>query len=313
MGDLPHGTGAGCNDLWQIMVPRSLGYTSLRLRAGVMSRLDRRLLRANALLQVPYLNLRYRAIGLSDRVMYSRAENTATFSLASGEQFRIVGRRRLWVYADGVDARTRRLAHEYGLEHMVLPHRPTVVDVGAHVGEFRRAVSMTLAGRGSELGKYLAFEPDPDARRTLLRSFPATMCLCCALGAGSGEAQFILDSDNADSRLAAVDDVAQDARGVQVRTLDDALDESDVGQIDLLKVEAEGSEPEVIAGAAVSLRRCVWVAVDAGPERSRHVTTVASLNPLLDAGFELVWHSYPRNVFVLRNSNLPAPQPGTGG
>lgn len=54
-----------------------------------------------------------------------------------------------------------------------------------------------------------------------------------------------------------------------VRTvhLDDFLTNIGVSELDLLKVEAEGFEPEVLQGAERILHKIRFVSVDCGPER----------------------------------------------
>jgi len=70
--------------------------------------------------------------------------------------------------------------------------------------------------------------------------------------------------------------------------------------IRLLKVEAEGMEPEVLAGAHQTLQRVDYVAVDAGPERGGENTVPAVLNALTSAGFEVLDCYLVRGTFLLR-------------
>ena len=58
--------------------------------------------------------------------------------------------------------------------------------------------------------------------------------------------------------------------------------------IDLVKIEAEGFEPEIIEGAFETLKRTKYVVVDVGPERYGAKTETEVSNLLSVLGFEVV-------------------------
>ena len=74
---------------------------------------------------------------------------------------------------------------------------------------------------------------------------------------------------------------------VQTERLDSIMDTLELESIDLLKVEEEGFEPEVLAGAERTLTRCRLVAVDCGPERDGFDTAARCVEILYDHGFKL--------------------------
>lgn len=77
------------------------------------------------------------------------------------------------------------------------------------------------------------------------------------------------------------------ARDVQVRRLDSLFPGK---RIKLLKVEAEGGEPEVIESAFNILPEIQYIAADLGLERGleKKTTYVESINFPLENGFDLV-------------------------
>ncbi len=75
-------------------------------------------------------------------------------------------------------------------------------------------------------------------------------------------------------------------REVQATTLDRVLDEAGVDPVQLLKLEAEGAEPEVLAGASAHLSRIDYIAADLGPERG---VSQEAMAPAVIAGQRGSW------------------------
>ena len=125
------------------------------------------------------------------------------------------------------------------------------VDAGAHVGYF----TVVLSRRVGPGGRVLAFEPEP-------RNFELLKANCILNGAGNaslrrqalgdraGPASLHLGGDNlGDHRLHATPDRATVA--VDVVRLDDVLGG---GPIDFLKLDTQGSEAAILAGAVGTIR-----------------------------------------------------------
>ena len=79
-------------------------------------------------------------------------------------------------------------------------------------------------------------------------------------------------------------------------------------RIKLLKLEAEGYEPEVIAGASGILDRIEYVSADVGFERGTAMQSTLPdvTNYLLSRGFEIVANGRHRLVLLFRNKAIPA-------
>jgi FkbM family methyltransferase len=159
------------------------------------------------------------------------------------------------------------------------------VDVGAHSGE--------LGLWAERFGlNYLGIEPDPVAFGALKRNLPGAFLEQVAVGAEGGSAEFSLATSTGDSSLAVG---GRKTISVKLEKLDDVVSRSfPGGKIDLLKIEAEGFEPEVLSGATETLKRTSLLTVDAGAERLGESTAPACVNLLLDSGFKL------RRVFLRR-------------
>jgi FkbM family methyltransferase len=145
---------------------------------------------------------------------------------------------------------------------------------------------------------YVGFEPDPVAFLALEKNVKGHTLFPLAVSDETGESMLSLETDTADSSLQSLSNPTGGTLRVRTTTLDDALSGLDLGEINVLKVEAEGSEPEVLRGATKTLQRTRICVVDAGPERQGRSTVAESLEILREAGFRLVDMRFPRGALV---------------
>ena len=87
-------------------------------------------------------------------------------------------------------------------------------------------------------------------------------------------------------------------------TLDGAVNLPDVPGTVILKIEAEGAEPEVLEGAADTLASIDWVTIDCGHERgvSKAHTFVETNVLMQDLGFRLHRAQFKRITALYRNT-----------
>ena len=126
-----------------------------------------------------------------------------------------------------------------------------IVDVGANIGFFTMRQMLRF---GSNL-KLIAFEPDPatyerlekNVNRMRKRTRSDIRCVNRALDEHAGEAKFVRDV----SVESHVVDGPTDAPAitVQLDTLDSVVEKEGLDKIDLLKIDVEGHEMKVLAGA----------------------------------------------------------------
>lgn len=161
----------------------------------------------------------------------------------------------------------------------------TLVDVGANIG----TIALTGAARVGSGGRVLAIEPHPRIFECLKENGALNGCTTiqyynCAIGASSGVVTF---SDRGDDDQNKV--MEGDGLQVEMRMLDDLLQEAGVTSIDLLKIDVEGFEKYVLDGASKTLKATACVYIET-LERNlvAYKTTISEIHHVLQTyGFQL--------------------------
>lgn len=153
----------------------------------------------------------------------------------------------------------------------------TVVDVGAHVGQFSLLISALHPG-----ARIVAFEPMPEAAATWRRLFDGNghaVLHTVAIGARTGSATLHVSARTDSSSLLPIGDGQRSAfpgtgeagtMQVEVTPLGAFLSAGDIVRPALLKIDVQGYELEVLRGAESLL------------DRFDHVYVEASFVPLYD-------------------------------
>jgi FkbM family methyltransferase len=140
-----------------------------------------------------------------------------------------------------------------------LPSNAVVLDVGANVGAWTAPIARRLRAGG----RVFAFEPVPENRRRLEGTILANrlenvVVLACALGDAEHPVGMWLRSSvtGAQSGTAAIVPAGDAAHvTVPMRTLDGWAAEAGLSRLDFIKLDVDGSELMVLAGAASSISR----------------------------------------------------------
>lgn len=174
-----------------------------------------------------------------------------------------------------------------------------IVDAGANHGDFSQAASACFPS-----ARCLLVEPLPQLHGELERrckSYRGHWLLeKCALGATNCVMPLYVAQDDAIGSLAGFSEeyVAVNAGAkpsdpleCRVRTLDEVAAQHGIAAIDLLKIDVEGFEFEVLAGAGEALAKTKAVVVEVSLVRtpSCHGSALLRmLNLLTEAGFDIV-------------------------
>jgi len=124
----------------------------------------------------------------------------------------------------------------------------TFVDVGANVGYYS-----ALASSAVRDGRVIAFEPNPYASERLAawikRNGVQNVTVCpVALGALAGSAAIYIGNET--NRTSSMAGGAGPGTQISVRTLDDEMERLGVTRIHVLKIDVDGYESQVLAGAS---------------------------------------------------------------
>lgn len=201
----------------------------------------------------------------------------------------------LWrSYRRGWPARLQRLATEFGMgTPFAVGPGDTVIDIGANVGDF----ALAAVGMGAQV---LAIDGDPTVIACLQRNIAGRTDIdveCAILWKDASEVVFYSAPGRADSSIFLPPGEGIPSFRAQATTLDLIADARGIGEVALLKMDAEGAEPEVLQGAAGVLARTRAVAIDTGPERNGATTTAACEAILEASGFRIV-RDYPGKRIV---------------
>lgn len=230
---------------------------------------------------------------------------------SDGLSYLIPRRSRLRFLKKGIAHRRHELIHEYMLDCVPFTPGDIVIDVGANIGE----VSMLLSDLFDATP--LAFEPEHREFTALKQNLSSRRSFASNALLWSHETEVLFHSANGTGD-SSVFEVAG-ATAVNPRktaTLDAVLEQTPFAEnaIRLLKLEAEGAEPEILLGATKTLARTEFVTADLGPERGvDHATTlIPVLNFLVAAGFEPIEFRLPRVAMLFKRRVTGAAQNGLG-
>lgn len=155
-----------------------------------------------------------------------------------------------------------------------------VVDVGAYVGEF----SMSASQRARHV---IAIEPDPSSYRCLQKQTEGESNITVVNELPheeSGTGTFKSAVDGSESSVLNVDKGEYVEIQLESNPLDDILDELGVADVDFLKMDAEGAEPEVLRG--IKSIPVTKFAIDVGEERAGKTSTEEVRSILAERGYK---------------------------
>ena len=233
---------------------------------------------------------------------YNRASNLHLITSGSSQIY-ISRKKRLSFYSHGIDFRLKNLSIEYYLDQIEFKENDLVIDVGANIGE---------------VGKYLyekykckifAFEPETSEFEALKKNLDNHKCQLFNFPLWNSEKDMKLykNNDSGDTSLIENHDF-KSSLNVKTRTLENILNKNYDKNllIKLLKLEAEGAEPEILMGTGKWLDNIMYVTADCGPERGfkQEKTEENVTQILIHNSFEIVKRSNKRGVLLFKNKKL---------
>ncbi len=219
--------------------------------------------------------------------MYYASDNSGKFYFPNKRVVRML---------NGIVEQSNELFDLYCLDKITFSGEDKVIDCGANTGELYPYLKKVVP----EL-EYLAFEPDQKVYDCLLKNVKdekATL-RSDALSNKSGTTKFYNSTYGADSSLV----YSGDKNYTEVKMIQ--LDDLELTNIKLLKIDAEGHELEVLQGALRTLSQIMYISVDFGPEKGeqeeRTLPEVSSF--LYENNFKMVYANNLRDIGLFLNTN----------
>ena len=196
-----------------------------------------------------------------------------------------------WLYRNGIFERGKLIQKTYCLSQIKFARKDIVVDCGANSGDLLIQLNNYI-----ENGNYIGIEPNPIDFKVLKLNCPNQILINKALGDKNDNLNFYIATSGGDSSIIKPKHYEKVIK-VEVIKLDNLIKSLGIKKIKLLKLEAEGFEPEILEGAPNTIPICEYIAIDGGYERGQNQeqTFTNLTNILLKNNFEIhdinfSWH-----------------------
>jgi FkbM family methyltransferase len=206
-------------------------------------------------------------------------------------------------YFIGINERLEKLLSEYCIDQIPDLEKGIVIDIGSNVGEFSLALSKRRDGLF-----FIRFEPSiTENMASLMNTVQVqSMLIAKALWSTEKELPFYQANESGDS---SIFQAKADSESIKIytTTLDKQMEMLSLNRIELIKLEAEGAEPEILQGSTETLKKTRYLTADLGPERGigQETTFLAANKILADCGFILIGRNHGgRQCYLFKNSKL---------
>jgi FkbM family methyltransferase len=225
------------------------------------------------------------------KVRFVLTNDNVLFANEDNRQLLINNKHRgFWLYRDGIETRERFLFNSYCLQHISFMEDDIVFDCGANSGDLFLSLSKLIKPEN-----YYAFEPNPSDFKILAANV-ATKSKVFNLGLGNVNSELPFYTLTKDGDSSFIEQKNYDEKiTVPVVRLDSFVKQNKITTIKLLKLEAEGFEPEILEGFGNRILCCQYIALDGGYERGKNEeqTLTICTNYLLSNGFEMLDIYFP--------------------
>ena len=201
----------------------------------------------------------------------------------------------LMAYPQGLKNRANSLKESYNLVDFEYAPGDVIIDCGANNGDFYLTLPHNI--------EYHGLEPSPKVFSNLEHNIQGQHLYNKALWNEKTSLTFFLSDDFGDSSIIEPNKFEQ---SIEVETLTlDQLIETINKRIKLIKIEAEGAEPEVLQGLDKKIDCVEYITIDVGFERGKNSesTFVPCINYLMNKNFELIDFDLNRLSLLFKNRN----------
>ena len=223
--------------------------------------------------------------------------NNNYFIIDDNKKYKFFPVERISIYHKGLAGRAKQLREDYLLKNIKFEDNDIVIDVGANNGDFYLCFEKNI--------KYYGYEPSPIVFSNL--KYNVRNQNLYNLGFSNLESNsidFYLKDEEGDSSILPIDNYTKKI-SIDTTTLDNEIDKIQK-RIKLVKLEAEGYEPEILQGLKKHLRSVDYITIDCGFERGiKQESTIAECsNYLLNNSFKMIDFGTPRIVTLFKNLDI---------
>ena len=202
------------------------------------------------------------------------------------------------LYSCGLKFRANQIADSYKLNNIKFKNSDKVIDCGANYGD----LWLYLRGR-INIDNYITFEPGINEFKALSKNINNNNNYNLGLDNITSQKTFYINEKDADSSIVEpkkYNSIYQ----IETITLNKFFQDCKIERIKLLKLEAEGYEPEILLGSNEALRKIEYIAIDGGYERGKKLeeTLSSQLNFLLKNNFEIIEINLKWGRALLKNN-----------
>lgn len=204
---------------------------------------------------------------------------------------------RIRLYEKGLVHRTKTLKEEYLLHNIKFEDDDIIIDIGANNGDFYFCFDKKI--------KYYGYEPSPIAFSNLEYNVKNQNLYNLGLSNSVNEVvEFYLKDEGGDSSILPINNYTNKIN-IKTTTLDNEIDQIQK-KIKLIKLEAEGFEPEILQGLKKYLNYVEYITIDCGFERGVKLesTITQCSNHLIQNNFKMIDFGAPRIVALFKNLNM---------
>lgn len=202
----------------------------------------------------------------------------------------------LHCYVRGFKKRKNQLLSSYLIKNLDFKDDDIVIDVGANNGDFYLCFQKKI--------KYYAYEPSPVVFSNLKHNVKDQNLYNLGVSnSKKNKIDFYLSDEYGDSSILPIKNYTKKII-IKTTTLDDEIDKLR-NRIKLIKVEAEGLEPEILFGLKKNLNYVDYITIDCGFERgaNKESTIAQCSNYLIRNNFNMIDFGAPRIVALFKNLN----------
>lgn len=208
----------------------------------------------------------------------------------------------IYAFADGIFKRGEKIGADYLLDQISFNNGDFVFDIGANTGDLK----IYFDNRNINVN-YFGFEPGIEEYKALKLNNSGCHLFNFALGNNDTKKTFYYKPETGDSSLIEMNNF-EGSYEVEVKKISSVIENEGLNEavIKLIKLEAEGFEPEILQGLGKYIKNVQFISADLGFERgiAQETTAPEVINYLLGSGFEIMNITNGRICVLFKNKNF---------